>query len=75
MARFDESSGRQRLDFFLTAGADPAENLTLTQSPTPIPTESALPTALNPDADIDGSGRIDQTDLLGVLNNWYRIIE
>ena len=36
--------------------------------PTPIPT------ALNPNADVNGDNIIDASDLLQVMENWYRIV-
>ena len=33
-----------------------------------------LPTALNPDADVNGDNLIDVNDLLDVMRNWYHVV-
>lgn len=72
-ASFDEESDRKDRDVSLVGGVVPTP--TSTQAvPTATPTVGASPTALNPAADIDGSGLIDHKDLLEVLRNWYHIV-
>ena len=79
-SRFDENSNRHRLDIVLTAGSGPTETPTTTitptqEMPTEVPTLTAIGTALNPNADIDRSGRIDHAYLIEVMNNWFRNVE
>ena len=75
-ASFDEEDDRDDRDFTLVGGVV-QPTATPTESPTATPTvgPSEIPTALNPAADVDGSGRIDHEDLLEVLNNWFRMVE
>lgn len=79
-ASFDEEDDRDDRDFALVAVTVPTETFTPipTETFTPTPTQTqavVLPTALNPNADVDGDGRIDHNDMLEVLNNWYRVVE
>ena len=57
----------------LVAVVGPTE--TPTPSPTATLTEVTLPTAINPNADVNDDGVINHKDLLILLENWLRVVQ
>ena len=72
VAGFDEEDDRDDRDFALVAVVGPTE--TPTPSPTATLTEVTLPTAINPNADVNDDGVINHKDLLILLENWLRVV-
>ena len=75
MAGFNEEDDRADRNIMLVAATVPTATPTPSPMETPTPTMMSAPTALNPAADVDGSGRIDHEDLLEILENWYRVVQ